>query len=147
MKLEYYVMNYDVNSQRIEYFNIFRNSRVHKSAEEEIKKYLNNPEKYEYQEFNYDNWQYETVCTGFDAFVKKLDGVIRSEQWGRREYEISVADAFEDDVNKLVKVDCYMQAVPNMRMIAREVLWQYKHQDEMEESQNGIYVRDFRRFR
>lgn len=142
MKLEYYVMNYDSNSQRVEYYNIFRNSRVHESTEKETKKYLRSPKKYEYRDYTSGE-----VTIGFDGFVKMLNRIICCEEWSRREYEISVADAFEDDVNKLVKVDCYMQTVPNMRMIAREVLWQYKHQDEMEESRNGIYVRDFRRFR
>ena len=39
------------------------------------------------------------------------------QEWSRCEYEISVGDAFEEDVNKLEKWDCYKQAEPNMEVI------------------------------
>jgi hypothetical protein len=50
------------------------------------------------------------------------------QEWSRVEYEISVGDAFEDDLDNFEKWDCYQQCVPNIPMITREVIWQYKQQ-------------------
>ena len=50
------------------------------------------------------------------------------EKYFPYEYEISVGDAFEKDCNKLEKWDCYAQAKPNIPMIARECIYQYKEQ-------------------
>ena len=90
----------------------------------QVKKYLRSPKKFTYKPYDKNA---ETIY-GFDALVKEIDGIIRWQEWGRREYEISVSDAFEDDINKLEKWDCYQQAKLNVEMITREVLWQYKQQ-------------------
>ena len=50
------------------------------------------------------------------------------EKYFPYEYEISVGDIFEKDCNKLEKWDCYMQTKPNIPMIARECIYQYKQQ-------------------
>ena len=123
MQFEYYVLNYDCNAKKIVPFNIFRNIHVQEWAEKAVRKYLRSPKNFTYKSF--DGKQ---VLRGFDAFVKELDGIIKSEEWSRREYEISVGDAFEDDCEKLEKWDCYGQTHMNMEMIAREVIWQYKQQ-------------------
>lgn len=57
-----------------------------------------------------------------------MDSIIRCEEWSRRQYEISVSDAFETDIDNFEKWDCYMQAKPNMVIIAHEVIRQYKEQ-------------------
>ena len=48
---------------------------------------------------------------------------------------MSVGDAFEKDCKKLEKWDCYGQAKPNMKMIAREVIWQYKQQKKTKDGE------------
>ena len=124
MQFEYFVLNYDCNAKKIVPFNIFRNIHVQEWTERAVKKYLRAPKKFSYTPFGKD---VETIY-GFDALVKELDGIIKSEEWSRREYEVSVGDAFEDNCEKLEKWDCYGQAHMNMKMIAREVIWQYKQQ-------------------
>ena len=39
---------------------------------------------------------------------------------------------FETDCNKLQATDCYEQCKPNMKIIVREVIWQYKQQQKKE---------------
>ena len=51
----------------------------------------------------------ETIIYGFEGFCRKLKMIIMCEENSRREYEISVGDAFETDCNKLEKWDCYNQ--------------------------------------
>ena len=117
---EYYVLNDDFNRHKIEYFNIFRNWRVNEETFKAVKKYLRNPSK-----FKYESWITHEIIYGFDAFVKELDAIIKHEEWSRCEYEIMVNGLFSDD-DKAEKWDCYAQCKPNMEMIAREVIWQYK---------------------
>lgn len=62
----------------------------------------------------------------FDELVKEIRRTIRWQEWSRREYEISVGDAFETDINQFEKWDCAQQAEPNMEAIARECIYQYK---------------------
>ena len=124
MQFEFYVLNYDTNRKKVIMYNIFNNINVQECTEKAIKKYLRSPKKFTYEPYNKD----EEVLYGFDALVRRIDRIIHWQEWGRREYEISVADAFETDVNKLEKWDCYKQAKPNMEMITREVIYQYKQQ-------------------
>ena len=123
MQFEYYVLNYDHNKQKVESFNIFRNIHVQECTEKEIKKYLRNPKNYTYKSFDG-----QEEIHGFDALVKELDSIIRWQEWGRSEYEMSCGYKFETDCNKLQSTDCYEQCKPNMGMIAREVIWRYKQQ-------------------
>ena len=127
MQFEYYVLNYDHNKQKVEPFNIFRNIHVQEYTEKTIRKYVRNPKKFTYKSFDGKEEIY-----GFDALVKEIDSIIRWQEWSRREYEVSVGDAFEKDCKKLEKWDCYGQAKPNIEMIAREVIWQYKQQKKEE---------------
>ena len=124
MKFEYYVLNYNFNKRKVEAYNIFNNIHVQEWTEKTIRKYLRNPKKFSYKQYNKD----EETIYGFDALVRELDRTIAWQECGRREYEISVGDAFTTDCNKLSKWDCYQQAKPNIEMIAREVIYQYKQQ-------------------
>ena len=124
MQFKFYVLNYDFNRNKVVMFNIFQNSNVQKWTEKAVKKYLRSPKKFTYEPYNKN----EEVLYGFDALVRKIDSIIHNKEWSRREYEISVADAFETDISKLEKWDCYKQAKPNMEMITREVIYQYKQQ-------------------
>ena len=124
MQFEFYVLNYDFNRKKVFMYNIFNNIRVQEWTENAVRKYLRAPKKFTYTPYSGSR---ERIY-GFDAFVMELDRTIAWQERMRREYEISVADAFETDIDKLEKWDCYMQAAPNMEIIAREVIYQYKQQ-------------------
>lgn len=106
---EFYVLNYDFNRKKIINFNIFNNVYVYDCALKETKKHLRNRKKYP-----------------FESYVHELRGIIMWQEWGRREYEISVGDAFEDDINKYKKIDCFYQAEPNMEIIANMCIQRYR---------------------
>ena len=137
MQFEYYVLNYDTNKKKVENFNIFRNCLVHEHTEKAVRKYLRNPKNYKHviQHKNDFLDREEIVVYGFDALVNEIDSIIRWQEWSRREYEVSVGDAFETDCEKLEKWDCYRQAKPNMKMITYEIIRQYKEQ--MKKTKDG----------
>jgi len=120
VQFEYYVLNDDFNKRKIEPFNIFRNVYVNGETAKAVRKYLRAPSK-----FKFKRWHSENVYYGFEAFVKTLDSIIMCEEWARCEYEILVNGMFSDE-EKAQKIDCYEQCKPNMEMIAREVIYQYK---------------------
>ena len=122
MQFEYYVLNYNPNAKKIEPFNIFRNCYVQEYTEKAIKKYLRSPKNYKYERYG------EDTLYGFEGLCKDIERIIQWQEWSRREYEISVGDAFEKDCDYLEKWDCYMQAKSNIPMIARECIYQYKQQ-------------------
>ena len=152
MQFEFYVLNYEPNKRKVINFNIFNNICVQERTEKEIKKYLRSSKKYIYEPFNKN----EKVLFGFEALCKKLERIIAGEEWGRREYEISVSDAFVTEISdilrevergnltkeniydelqkiekrnpKLEKWDAYSQTKPNIEIIAHTVLRQYKEQ-------------------
>ena len=151
MQFEYYVLNYDCNSKKIVPFNIFRNIHVQEWTEKAVKKFIRSPKNYVYKSFDG-----KEILHGFDAFVKEIDSIIAWQERGRREYEVSVGDAFITEIRdivrevekesltndniydelkktdrhnaKLEKWDTYLQAKPNMTIIAHEVIRQYKEQ-------------------
>ena len=127
MQFEYYVLNYDCNAKKIVPFNIFRNIHVQEWTEKAVRKCLHSPKNFIYKSFDG-----KEILHGFDALVREIDGIIKWQEWSRREYEISVGDLFETDCNKLEKWDCYGQAHMNIEMIAHEVLRQYKQQKKEE---------------
>ena len=128
IQFEYYVLNYNHNKKQIEPYNIFNNIYVQEYTEREVKKYVRSPKNYTYKSFDGKEEIY-----GFDALVKEIDHIIKWQEWSRREYEVSVGDAFETDCKKLEKWDCYGQAKPNMKMITYEVIRQYKEQLKKED--------------
>ena len=130
IRFEYYVLNYDFNGQQVEWFNIFRNAYVQEYTEKAVKKYLRSPKNFKYER------QGEKPIYGFDALCKEIERTIMWQEWGRREYEISVGDAFEDDCRRLEKWDCFMQAKPNIPMIARECIYQYKEAKKNDKKQD-----------
>ena len=130
MQFEYYVLNYDFNKKKVENFNIFQNCLVQEYTEKAVRKYLRAPKKFKHI-VQYENkllGREEIALYGFDALVEEIDRTIAWQEHGRREYECSVGDAFTTDCNKLEKIDCYYQSKPNMKIIAREVIFQYKKQ-------------------
>ena len=130
MQFEYYVLNYDFNKKKVIYYNIFNNINVQEYTEKEVGKYLRSPKKYKHivQYGNKFLGREEIAIYGFDALVEEIDRTIAWQERGRREYEVSVGDAFETDINNYEKWDTYSQAKPNMVIIAHEVIRQYKEQ-------------------
>lgn len=124
MQFEFYVLNYDFNKKKVVNYNIFNNIRVQEWTEKAVRKYLRAPKKFVYEPFN----KSEETLYGFDALVREIDGIIKWGEWSKREYEISVGDAFETDINKLEKWDTYSQAHANAEIITHTVLRQYKEQ-------------------
>ena len=102
LELEYYVLNWDINANKVINFNIFENWLLEDAAIEAADKLL------------------EDKFT-FDEFKEDLRKSIMWQEWSRVEYEIYVGRPFEDDANNLEKWDCYSQALPNLDMIARYV--------------------------
>lgn len=127
MKFEYYVLNYNFNKKCVENFNIFDNIILNDAVEKEVRTYLRSPKKYYYMKHGL--WVGEnTYIYGFDGLCETIKSLIMWQEWSRVEYEISVGDAFEDDLDNFEKWDCYKQCIPNIPMITREVIWQYKQQ-------------------
>ena len=131
LQFEYYVLNYDCNQKKVIPFNIFRNINVQEYTEREVRKYLRSPKNYKFER----SYRNEEPVYGFDALVKEIDSIIAWQERGRREYEVSVGDAFETDCDKLEKWDCYGQASPNMKMITHEVIRQYKEQKKAKDGE------------
>lgn len=94
--MEWYVLNYDWNKKEVYNYNIFTNVKFNRGITEIL---ASNPED-------------------FNEFVEKLDRELKYCFWSKREYEISVGDAFEEDVNKLTKIDVYSQVAPNVKQLA-----------------------------
>ena len=130
MQFEFYVLNYDFNKKKVVNYNIFNNIRVQEWTEKEVRKYLRAPKKYKHI-VQYENeflGRKEIAIYGFDALVEEIDRTIAWQERGRCEYECSVGDAFETDINNYEKWDTYSQAKPNMAIITHEVIRQYKEQ-------------------
>ena len=130
MQFEFYVLNYDFNKKKVVNYNIFNNIRVQEWTEKEVRKYLRAPKKYKHivQYKNDFLGREEIAVYGFDALVEEIDRTIAWQERGRCEYECSVGDAFETDINNYEKWDTYSQAKPNMAIITHEVIRQYKEQ-------------------
>lgn len=118
--LKYYVLNHDFNKDEIVNFNIFDNIILERETVKEVKRYLRAPRKYKCYSLKEQKYIY-----GFDGFVEELRTLIMWQEWGRCEYEILVSGTHTRKVEP-EKWDCYMQALPNIEAIAREVIYQYK---------------------
>ena len=152
MQFEYYVLNYNPNTKKIEPFNIFRNCYVQEYTEKAVRKYLRSPKNYKYDSFFKD----EESVYGFDGLCKRFEQILRHEEWSRCEYEIAVGGIFITELSdivrevergeiavediyeeiqkrnkrnsKLEKWDCFQQTQKNIPMIMRECIRQYKEQ-------------------
>ena len=151
MQFEFYVLNHNFNRNKVEMFNVFRNIYVQERTEKAIKKYLRSPKK-----FKYESFFNKEVVYGFDGLCKEVESILRHELWSRCEYEVAVGSLFivelkdivrevdrgeiekdnlYDELRKksernrnLEKIDCFYQARPNIPMIVRECIYQYKQQ-------------------
>ena len=100
--LKWYVLNYDFNGKKVENFNIFRSVRFTEGVQDLLDNYIT-----------------------FEDFVEKLDRKLKYSFWSKREYEISVGDAFETDLDKYEKIDIYSQVKPNVKILAKYIIDNY----------------------
>lgn len=103
LQFEWYVLNENHNTHEIVPYNIFNNIRVNERTNELCSKYKKDK-------------------MDFKDFVEELRRIIQWQEWSRCEYEIMVGSLFGDT---LEKIDCYQQALPNMKIIAKYVLEEY----------------------
>lgn len=129
MRFKFYTLNYDFNAKKVILYNIFNNSHLQRMVEKHVTAYVKAPDNYQYT----TGYPTTETFTGFSAFCKALEDAIRHNEASRREYEISVGDAFEQDCRKLEKWDCAKQVIPNIEAVAREVLYQHIHHTGIED--------------
>lgn len=104
LNFEWYVLNENFNrNNEIVPYNIFNNYYVNDNT-------------------NRLCVEYKTKKMSFEEFTEKLRCIIMHEEWSRCEYEIVVKSLFKDNARK---VDCYEQALPNIKLIAKYVLEEY----------------------
>lgn len=103
--MEWYVLNYNFNEKKVEYFNIFRSCRFSDGVEELLENFVS-----------------------FEDFSEKLNRLLRYCFWCKAEYEIMVGRLCEEDTNKYTKVDIYSQVKPNIRVLAKYILDEYNKQ-------------------
>lgn len=103
LNFEYYVVNYDFNKKSVVMYNIFDNVHVYDDTLKAVVKHF-------------------TMSINYEEFLKELENAIRHEMWARREYEISVSDAFDENIDNYKKYDAWYQAKPNIEVIARSVI-------------------------
>lgn len=105
VNFEWYVLNENHNTHEIVPYNIFNNICVNERTNELCSKYKKDK-------------------MSFKHFTEGLRRIIQWQEWSRCEYEIAVRSMFGDDDN-WQKIDCYAQALPNIKIIAKYVLEQY----------------------
>lgn len=107
LKFEWYVLNENFNhNHSIEPYNIFNNIRVN-------------------EETNALCVKYKRDKMTFENFTEELRKIIMWQEWSRCEYEIVVGSLFAHEEKDLKKIDCYEQALPNIKIIAKYVLEEY----------------------
>ena len=102
--MEWYVLNYNLNKRKLEYYNIFNNVRFSEGIED----ILNTLRLYP------DRW--------YEDFKEAVKIKLMSAFWCRREYELSIGDAFDDDLDNYEKIDIYSQVLPNLDHLCNYIL-------------------------
>ena len=67
VKLEYYVLNYDINRKKVINFNIFQNWALNDAVVKEVRKYIRAPKNY-----RYDDYLKKETFYGFEALCKEV---------------------------------------------------------------------------
>ena len=81
---------------------------------------------YDFQTKKYiDLPEVKAIKNDYEAFKYKLMRALQHEEWSRCEYEIMVGSLFAKDESEYIKIDCYQQAEPNIKIIAKYVLEEY----------------------
>lgn len=101
--MEWYVLNYNFNLKKIEPINIFNYGNLLEEIKEIYKEYIERKEDIEF-------------------FENKINSQLLYYFWSRREYEISVGDLFEKDLEKYEKIDVYYQIKMNFKAFIEYLL-------------------------
>lgn len=101
--MEWYVLNYNFNLKKIEPINIFSYGNFLKDIKEIYKEYIERKEDIEF-------------------FENKINSELLYYFWSKREYEISVGDLFEKDLEKYEKIDVYYQVKMNFKAFIEYLL-------------------------
>lgn len=102
---EYNAFFYDFNSQKLVTMNIFSESSV-KEIIEDLQRKLGKDNRIFY----------------FDDLKEIILKWAQYHYWCRREYELFIGDAFEEDIDKYEKVDIFTQVKMNIDLITRDFL-------------------------
>ena len=101
--MEWYVLNYNFNLKKIEPINIFNYGNLLEEIKEIYKEYIERKEDIEF-------------------FENKINSELLYYFWSKREYEISVGDLFEKDLEKYEKIDVYYQVKMNFKAFIEYLL-------------------------
>lgn len=101
--MEWYVLNYNFNLKKIEPINIFNYGNFLKDIKEIYKEYIERKEDIEF-------------------FENKINSELLYYFWSKREYEISVGDLFEKNLEKYEKIDVYYQVKMNFKTFIEYLL-------------------------
>lgn len=102
---EYNVFFYDFNSQKLITMNIFSEGSV-KEIIDDLQRKLGKDNRIFY----------------FDDLKEIILKWAQYHYWCRREYELFIGDAFEEDIDKYEKVDIFAQVKMNIDLITRDFL-------------------------
>lgn len=100
--MKWNVIYYDINSKKIEVFNIFDHVRFNSN----VIKYLN----------TYDNK---------DKFAEKLKSSLMYFFWSKSEWEILISPWLASKTDKEIKVDVYWQVMNNWEVFV-DYVWGHK---------------------
>lgn len=98
--MQWFVLNYDFNSKKVVDYNIFNNIKFSRGVNELVEEYDGD----------------------FNEFKLNLKSLAKYCFWSKREYEISVGDLWEQDMEKYEKIDVYRQLSKNIDVLARYIL-------------------------
>lgn len=118
MRFEYYILRLD--SGGLKEYNIFDYPRVNEKVEKEVRKYLRSKARYRFPVLD-GGYLY-----GFDGLCEFVRVILASVAMCRFEFEFN-AESVSTPVCK-ARVDGYIQAFPNIKTIARDIIAQYKEQ-------------------
>ena len=104
--LEWYVLMYDFNADKLEHYNIFNNTNMWYRIPELIKDFVT-----------------------YEDFKEELRSLLVYCFWSKREYELFIGDAFEDDLEKYEKVDIYSQVLPNLDILANYIIDKWNNKE------------------
>lgn len=100
MKLSWYVVWHEFNSDEIRWCNIFDNTNVLQGIERFLKKYVD-----------------------FPTFKEEMEKTFKFAYWSKCEYEIFVNGWFSKKEPK--KIDIWYQIEPNLDLICRYIIEEY----------------------
>jgi hypothetical protein len=97
--MKFYVLNYDWNKKEVVNYNIFNSVKFSNGIKEIMAK---DPEDIDY--------------------MNEIDSLAKYCFWSKREYEISVGDAFDENLDNYEKIDVYRQVAMNISIITDYVI-------------------------